>query len=83
MDHKNGFKGAENVDYLQKRDFGFVQKQLRIFGVPLPPFADQICIEMSNVKEVLYLTVSLNTTMNDLKLMCCSAMCLLWPYLST
>ena len=50
MDHKNCFKGAENVDYLQKHDFGFVQKQLRIFGVPLPPFADQICIEMSNVK---------------------------------
>ena len=41
---KNGPKGAENVDYLQKHDFRFVQKQF--LGVPLPPFADQICKEV-------------------------------------
>ena len=62
---KNGPKGAENVDYLQKHDFRFVAN---FWGYPSP------LLQTKSAKK--YLTVSLNTTMNDLKLIG-SAICLL------
>ena len=49
MDHKGlkmVKKGPKNVDYLQKHDFCLSKSSCEFLGVPLPPFADQICKEV-------------------------------------
>ena len=61
-------KGPKNVDYLQKHDFCLSKSSCEFLGHPSP------LLQTKSAKK--YLTVSLNTTMNDLKLIG-SAICLL------
>ena len=71
-------KGPKMLIIYKSMILALSKNSCEFLGYPSPPLQTKSALkcQMSNVKEVLYLTVSLNTTMNDLKLMCCSAMCL-------